>query len=405
MGVREERVCFYLATIGEVERQFFRGCLRTQLDYVADKAPLTAEMLRSIDAELAAGEPRWFVRLNRAWKSRRFGPHYEATLLLLAALHREALAGRAPGLAKTLPSCGGFSAGAGAAAVEVLNAASPSFFDALKDERLQTNEPARAVAWLLPSCAAFLSRGTPFHLVELGASAGLLLVGDYLPRSTALLLSTGEAAAEPDRWRDIPYPLLSRHGLDARPRSVADAEDRLWLKASIWPHDLERLERFERAAELFARLSRESAGPRLREATFAEMPGWIAKTLRPHPEEGLLLFNAQATDFLPDGEYAALESALARVLEPWGDRGLWVELELPRGGAAGEHELRAHRWLDGRFQARVLARADAHARGLRLERGWDFLRPLAPVIPPRNTREEPARQLEAGKFSFPGKEA
>lgn len=388
-----------------MERREFRDCLSRQIDYAADKAPLVVELLRAIDGDLGAGEPEWFRALSRAWTGRAFGPRYEAPLLLLAALHREALAGRAPGLAQALPSCGGGARGAGAAALAVLRSAPAAFFDGLARARLQTNEPARSVAWLLPACAAFLTRATPFHLVELGASAGLLLVGDYLPRSTQLRLAGGEPAAEPERWRDSPYPVLSRNGLDARPLRVAEVADELWLKACVWPHDVERLGRLERAAALLGALSRETAGPRLHEAAFDAMPGWIASSVAPHPEEGLLVFNAQAADFLTDSGYAALEEGLARVLKPWGDRGLWIELELPRGhGAAGEHELKAHRWIQGRFESRVLARTDAHARALRLERGWDFLRPLQPVAPPRITREEPVKQLEAGRVRFPGRE-
>lgn len=385
-----------------MDRPSFRERLSRLLAYTAGKAPQTTEMLRALDAELANREPAWFGRLSGAWKGRRFGPSYEAPLLLLAALHREALSGRAPALARTLPSCGGREPGAGEAAIEFLRAAPAEFFDAFADERLQTNEPARASAWLLPACAAFLPRGTPFHLVELGASAGLLLVGDYLPRSTTLSTSEGLPAEEPPRWRDSPYPVLSRHGLDARPRRVGEPSDLLWLKACVWPHDLERLERLDHAAALFAALERESNGPRLHELGFLAMPGWVESSVRPHPEEGLLVFNAQAADFLTAAEYEALREGLAAALKPWGDRGLWVELELPRG-ADGEHELRAHRWVGKRFESRLLGRADGHARALKVEPGWEFLDPLEPVTPARNTREEPPRApLQPGLYRFPG---
>ena len=383
-----------------MEHGEFRDKAAKLLAYVAQKAPSTAEMLRALDADLAAGEPPWFGRLSAAWRGRVFGPSYEAPLLLLAALHREALAGRAGALARTFPSCGGSAPGAGSAAVEFLRSAPSSFFAALADERLQTNEPARSAAWLLPACAAFLPRGLPFHLVELGASAGLVLVGDYLPRSTALAAADGAGAEEPPRWRESPYPVLSRRGLDARPRRVADAADILWLKACVWPHDLERLERLERAAALFAALEREAGGPRLHALDFSAMPAWVASEIKPHPEEGLLVFNAQAADFLTAASYETLKEGLAEALRPWGDRGFWIELELPRGGD-GEHELRAHRWMGARFESRLLGRADSHAKTLRIEAGWDFLRPLGPITSPRNTREEPPKQLHPGLYRFP----
>ncbi|MBI5203200.1 MAG: DUF2332 family protein [Elusimicrobia bacterium] len=383
-----------------MERLDFRERVAKLLAYTADKAPQTAGMLRALEADLAK-ETGWFGRLAAAWKGRAFGPSYEAPLLLLAALHREALAGRAPALAKTFPSCGGTEKGAGPAALAFLDKASASFFEALAGESLQTNEPARSAAWLLPACAAFLTRNLPFHLVELGTSAGLVLVGDYLPRSTKLALAGGDDAEEPPRWRDSPYPVLSRHGLDRRPRRVSKPEDVLWLKGCVWPHDLERLGRLEKAAALFAALEKEPSGPRLREASFAEMPAWIQANLKPHPEEGLLVLNAQAADFLSAAEYEALKDGLGAALKSWGERGLWIELELPRG-SDGEHELRAHRWIGPRFESRLLGRADSHAKTLRVEPGWDFLRPLGPVTGPRITREEPPKQLQPGLYRFPG---
>lgn len=389
-----------------LQKAAFRESIACQLRYVEGKAPITKEMLLALDRRLAVGEPAWFGRLAECWKGRRFGPPYETTGLLLAGLHREALAGRAQELARRFPTCGGFDPGAGEAAAAWLEDAPDAFFESLSAARLQTNEPARAAAWLLPACMGLVTRGTAFHLVELGTSAGLLLVGDYLPRTVPLLLADGNPAAEPEHWKDSPYPVLSRSGLDARPRRVEAPEDRLWLKACVWPHDLDRLARFEQAADLFACLARERSGPRLHEAPFAQAPDWLRSRLEPHPEEGLLVFNSQAADFLAEPEYRELEKGLAEALKPWGDRAFWAELEYPRGPRDDQapHELRVHRWLEERFETRVLGRTDAHVRGLRLEPGWDFLRPLAPLEPPRITREEPPRTLQPGRYRF-GQEA
>ncbi|MBI4423618.1 MAG: DUF2332 family protein [Elusimicrobia bacterium] len=387
-----------------MELRDFASCLERQERYAAGRSAVAGELLVALRRDLERAPGAWFPRLEAAWAGRRFGPYYEAPLLLLAALQREALAGRAPDLAARLPSCGSSKPGAGRAAVELLAGAPVSFFEALAGRRLQTNEPGRAVGWLLPAAVAFLTRGTPFHLVDLGASAGLTLIGDYLPRECSLLAADGTPAGEPERLRDCPFPVLSRAGLDARPRRLAEPEDRLWLKACIWPDHAERHARFDRAAELFLKLEKDQNGPRLHEADFSAMPDWIAGRLRPHPDEGLLAFNAQATDFLDAAAYGRLAEGLARVLEPWGDRALWVELELPRGGGE-RHELRVRRWIGGRFESRVLAETSAHPRELRLRPGWDFLRPLAPPSPPRNTREEPARVLPPGTYRFPGMEA
>ena len=37
--------------------------------------------------------------------------------------------------------------------------------------------------------------------------------------------------------------------------------------------------------------------------------------------------------------------------------------------------------------------------------GWDFLRPLGPVRPQRNTREEPPKTMEPGAYKFPRQSA
>lgn len=117
----------------------------------------------------------------------------------------------------------------------------------------QTNESLRCTA-LLP--AIWRTGCTRFHLVDLGASAGLnLLVDRYRyrwngvewgPRSPVVLETELRGAA--------PVPsdieVLSRIGLDLNPIDPDDLEARLWLEALIWPEHTRRRQRLRAALEM-----------------------------------------------------------------------------------------------------------------------------------------------------------
>lgn len=114
----------------------------------------------------------------------------------------------------------------------------------------QTNEAKRCIA-LLP--AVWFTRLESFHLVEIGASAGLNLALDrysyrwgevtWGPDSPVVL----EAASRGGRVRPARVEILSRTGLDLHPVDFADPDDRDWLFALIWPDHRARRDRLERA--------------------------------------------------------------------------------------------------------------------------------------------------------------
>jgi hypothetical protein len=353
-----------------MDRVRLREALRAQRGYCESRSPLYAKVLKELEDD-AAEEPPWLERLESTWTGRSFPVGWEAAHLLLAGLHFWALKGAAPELAEIYPSCGGTGGEPDGRARAFMRRAPGEFWERLAAGLVQTNEVGRSVAWMLAAAAAFGVRSMPFHLLELGASAGLNLVGDHLSHSCSFLAEDGKPCAVPAGWDRRPHPVLSRTGLDLHPRRLADPEDQLWLKACVWADDLPRLRRLEQAIAIFRQLEASASAPMLERCAFAEAPAWLAANRRPRPAQGLLVFNAIATVYLDDGEYAALRRGMAKALEPWDARALWVEYERPRG-TEGPMQLTVHRVLDGMLESRILAYGAPRPSEIRMRPGWDF---------------------------------
>lgn len=347
----------------------FRVALRDQRAYCETRSPLYATVLGALEDE-AARQPAWLDRLEQSWRGRRFAVAWEAAQLFLACLHFSALRGESPELAEAYPSCGGAGGDAGGAAIAFLNRAPAAFWKRLRVGMVQTNEVGRSVAWMFAACVSFGQQKLPFHLVELGSSAGLNLVGDHLPQACRFVWPDGRPARVPDSW-NRPQRVLTRTGLDLCPRDVADPNDRLWLKACIWADDLPRLERFERAAEVFLRLRSAT----VERCSFADAPDWLLANLPARNAQGLLVFNSIGTSYLDETDYGALQRGMARALAPWRERGVWVEYERARGATHGPLQLKVHRVADdGRLESRVLGSGAPRPDTISLEDSWEVAR-------------------------------
>ncbi len=116
----------------------------------------------------------------------------------------------------------------------------------------QTNESGRATA-LLPGIWA--GPHDRFHLIDVGASAGLNLALDrYRYRwgtvewgESPLLLESDSRGVDP-----VPRPVSvgRRIGLDLHPVDPRDPDDRAWLEALVWPEATARLRRLRAALDL-----------------------------------------------------------------------------------------------------------------------------------------------------------
>lgn len=349
-----------------MDRVRLRHALASQRTYCETRSPFYAALLGELEAD---EDGAWLGEAEHAWRDRHFAVDWEAAHLLLACLHFWVLRGASEELAAVYPSCGGSGANPGGAARRFLDRAPGEFWERVRQGMVQTNEVGRSVAWMVAAAAAFGRRNLPFHLVELGTSAGLNLVGDHLPQACRFVGPDGEPATAPEGWNRV-QPALTRAGLDLCPRRLADADDRLWLKACIWADDLPRLGRLECAAETFLRLAEQPAGPRLERCVFADASRWLQANRPARPHEGLLVFNSIATVYLDEGDYEALQRGMAAALEPWADRALWVEYERARGAANGPLELTVHRIVDGELRTCVLAAGAPRPEQMKIRESW-----------------------------------
>ncbi len=183
-------------------------------------------------------------------------------------------------------------------------------------QRVQTNEVARC-ALFLPAFT-FISQqldAEPFAMIEVGSSAGLNLNWDrfayiygtgkiYGVASSALVLECElRGGASPPFPNALPR-IASRVGIDLHPNDVFDDDAMLWLHALVWPEQLERAARLQRAIVL----AREFPPNVLQGDALKLAPQLIDATPRETP---IVLFHSfvlnQVTDKTRTRYYALLE--------------------------------------------------------------------------------------------------
>lgn len=149
-----------------------------------------------------------------------------------------------------------------------LNTCFSDFFQKYKDKitpflmnNTQTNEARRSVS-LLPAFSEIVKRERVHHfsMIEIGSSAGFLLnVDQYyydlngfkLGNSKKIIpITTQWKGAYPENLQTSFIKIDHKIGIDLNPLDVSDESVRLWLKALIWPEQIERLTLFEMACDV-----------------------------------------------------------------------------------------------------------------------------------------------------------
>jgi hypothetical protein len=217
----------------------------------AHGSPLYAHLV-----EVIAGDEELMRVLNRI-------EHLPQVNLLVGGVHYLLMSGVDPGLAAWYPSLVDDPS-----PVEQIDPVFRSFVleheenlvELGKTRYTQTNECRRCIA-LLP--AVMTAPFESFHLVEIGASAGLNLALDrYHYRFGGLEWGPESPVILEGEWRGSRVPLhdievLSRTGLDLNPILPGDHDAQRWLDALIWPEHSERRARLRHGLALVSGLGLE----------------------------------------------------------------------------------------------------------------------------------------------------
>jgi hypothetical protein len=253
-------------------------------------------------------------------------------------------------------------------AVESLRAREHWVRDFLKSPP-QTNEVRRAVGLWPGLCAAAEAFDGPMDVLELGASAGLNLSMDrfHYDGGTWTWDSpvAGPRVALSTQWSGPPprFPAhaANRHraACDQKPLNAALPEDRLRLRAYIWPDQPERLERLNAAMEI---ARSQSITPDAGDAA-----DWIKAKLATRAKDALtVIYHSVFFQYPPQ----AVRDAITLAIETEGARATpeaplaWLRYE--PGGILGHEQkgasmiLELIEWPSGR--RRVLADLDPHGR-------------------------------------------
>ncbi len=260
----------------------------------------------------------------------------------------------------------------------------------------QTNEAART-ALLRPALSRIARTfpNRPVTLIELGTSAGLLLLPDRYgydysgrragrPDAPEALVMPCELRAEVPDDLDLQPVIADRIGIDLNPIAADDPDATDWLRACVWPEHTDRRARLDAAlAEARAVRPRLIAGDLVGALPAvlagAGLAGAAAAAALP------VVFASNALAYLTDPARATLigllhetgrRRDLAVVLNEAARCGaaLFAEVPVPPGAVSTPTVVT---WVGGRPAVEVLGTAAAHGRGL----DWRPARyPYAPAL-------------------------
>lgn len=234
----------------------------------------------------------------------------------------------------------------------------------------QTNETGRSTGLACGFLWLAERMPQPFHMHELGASAGLNLNWDRFAyahpawgrQAVAGPFMPTAITGRPPAWRDI--IIASRAACDQNPLDVNNAEDRLRLRAYVWADQTARLERLDAALALACQ-----TGARVEKSDAAV---WLSAQLAGALAAGTtVIYHSVFLQYPPREVRQAIADAIAAA----GAR-TTIDCQLARvsfepesvvGGPHGSarYVLHVTRWADGRRSDATLAEVDPHGRTLK----------------------------------------
>ncbi len=334
-------------------------------------SPLYASILARAADDVERSGPCWAVLAHEGATS--LGADDALALRFAGAVHRLALAGKAPALAAHYPSTGGD--GDADAAWDAFLATVTEHADELRTtirQGVQTNEVGRCA--LLAGGFLLVARetGCPLHILEMGASAGLNLLWDsyHYQRDglewgdPASPVHLGGAIVGGTPPYDVAAVVAGRAGCDIAPIDPGTPEGRLVLSSFVWADQSERLDLLQGALEVAAR----------RPVTVeqADGPSWLERQLAAKREGvATVVFHSFVWQFVDDDGRERIRQALeraARRASP-GSPLAWLRMEWGSGRA----EVRLTVWPGG--QERLLAVASPQAT----DAHWLLARPAQTI--------------------------
>ncbi len=235
----------------------------------------------------------------------------------------------------------------------------------IKSRVTNTNEVGRCGVLNAAFRALAKEAGEPLHLIEVGPSAGLNLIWDryrvrYWRGSEEYFTDVPDSGLTLDvELKGDRLPPLgaaptvaSRIGLERNPVDLSDPDDRDWLRALVWPEQVERFARLEAALGIYR-----DAHPEIRAGNALELlPDVLANV---PASETVCVYHSFVTYQFSQ----AMKAAFSDVLTVAGlRRPVWRLSYEGRGN--NENRLTLRHYHDGTLDERVLARAHPHGAWL-----------------------------------------
>jgi hypothetical protein len=254
-----------------------------------------AELLEHAARDVDAGGPCWKVL-----KDQRDERGSALPVRFMAAVHRLALEGGAPELAKHLPSCGGTPEmpqlwPAFVAAVEQ----NAERLRDLVDQPMQRNEVSRCGALLGGFLSVARDTGLPLRVLELGTSAGLNLRWDLFSYNAPSLHWGDPGSVVQMPWDvreghppvEVAAHVVERRGCDTTPLDPASSDDRLKLMSAVWADQPTRVQLLRTALDL----AREVPA----KVDMADASDWLEELLaQPQYGAATVVFHSSVMQFL-----------------------------------------------------------------------------------------------------------
>ncbi len=236
----------------------------------------------------------------------------------------------------------------------------------LHNKRVQTNE-VRRCSYLYPTfCYIYQKVSTPLSIIEIGTSAGLLLLWDnysysygnqsiYGNKDSALHLKSKIREGEQPFLLPNSPPIHSRLGFDLNIIDLRNEEEYLWLKALIWPEHKERLEIFETAAKQFRK-----DPPKLVEGDGVNLIKDYAEQVPINST--LCIFHTHVANQMPDH---VKNDLLNKVKEIGTKRNVFHVYN-----NIWDRKLHLDYFMDGKEHNEVIGETDGHGRWFDWKLGW-----------------------------------